>query len=351
MALGQKGLFLAAQARSIGASYAQLARAEASGEVRRVSRGVYAFGGAAPSRWEALMAVALVAGPGAVVSHSSAAAVHRFEYGTAYWNGAEGVKGGGGGDGRGGGGSDGRGSDGRRSDGRGGNGCVGARGDGGGLAEGERDGRRDRRVAELSFLPERLSRRAPPGAVVHLINDLAPIDIVERRGIRLTSPCRTFIDLAGRLGPVVSEKLLDEGLIRRRWSVDEISSCLERARRNLPGRSYIARLLALRAEDPRAESALEMKVYRILRTLPPYAAHYVVPIDGHDFVLDAAWPEKKVAAEIVGRSHRVASRSAFDRERWKLTLLAAHGWKVGHITATMSGHEILACMSSLLGLG
>jgi hypothetical protein len=43
------------------------------------------------------------------------------------------------------------------------------------------------------------------------------------------------------------------------------------------------------------------------------------------FVADTAWPLYKVAGEVVGRAHRVASRSGFDQERFKLTALAGGG--------------------------
>ena len=34
----------------------------------------------------------------------------------------------------------------------------------------------------------------------------------------------------------------------------------------------------------------------------------MIVVDKAVFVIDAAWPEKRVGAEIVGRAHRVASR-------------------------------------------
>jgi hypothetical protein len=305
----QRGLFSAAQATQLGASYAQLMRAESKGELRRVTRGVYAISGAPPSAWEPLVAVALLAGPGAVVSHGSAAAVHRFEYGTPL---------------------------GVPSFSR-----VAASGR---LEAGAGP------LVEVTFLPGARSHRPLKGAVTHFATDLGERDIVERRGILVTAPPRTLVDLAGRLGPVLTEKVLDEGLLVRRWSVAEVAESLGRARFNLAGRAHLAQLLALRSEEPSADSALEMAVYRALRELMPFEVHYCLSLEGYEFVLDAAWPPKKVAAEIVGRSHRVASRSAFDKERLKLNILAKHGWKLAHLTATMKKPEIVGTVSALLAL-
>jgi predicted transcriptional regulator of viral defense system len=67
IAASQRGLFSAAQASTIGVSNRQLVRAESSGALRRVRRGVYAMAGIDPSPWEQIVAAALAAGPDAVV--------------------------------------------------------------------------------------------------------------------------------------------------------------------------------------------------------------------------------------------------------------------------------------------
>lgn len=78
----------------------------------------------APSSWEEILAAALAAGPEAVVSHESAAAVHRFEYA-------------------------------------------------------------DVTAIELT-LPRNVHSK-PPGALVHRCTDLATCDFASRRGVLVTS--------------------------------------------------------------------------------------------------------------------------------------------------------------------
>jgi len=285
LAASQRGLFSVAQASAIGISNLQLLRAESSGALRRVRRGVYAMAGTALSPWEQIVAAALAAGPDAVVSHASAAAVHRFEYGS---------------------------------------------------------------LGTLELTLPRQGYSRPPGVTVHRSTDLAAEDIVERNGVLVTSAPRTLVDLAGRLGPALTEKLLDEGLIERRWTVEQLQDCLNRARQNVPGRDKLRELLALRAEEPNADSALETRVFRALQPLLPFELHFSTVLGGRVYVIDVAWPEDKVAAEVVGRAHRVASRSAFDRERRKLNELTAFGWKVAHLTAVMSPQEMIAAVRSLL---
>jgi Transcriptional regulator, AbiEi antitoxin len=286
LATSQRGLFSVAQARAIGVNNIQLLRAESSGALRRVRRGVYAMAGVVLSTWEQVVAAALAAGPAAVVSHSSAAAVHHFEY-------------------------------------------------------------RPFGAIELTLPRQGYSR--PPGVRVHRSTDLAVEDIVERAGVFVTSGPRTLVDLAGRLGPAITEKLLDEGLIERRWSVEELQDCLSRARQNVPGRDRLRQLLAVRAEEPNADSVLESRVFRALEPLMPFEVHFSLVLSGRVYVIDAAWPEEKVGAEVVGRAHRVASRSAFDRERRKLNELAAFGWRIAHLTAVMSAEEMITAVRLLLG--
>lgn len=282
IAAKQRGLFSTAQARCAGLAYHDLVRAESIGQLRRVRRGVYAVEGAPRSQWDDIMAAALAAGPSAVVSHGSAAAVHRFEFG--------------------------------------------------GNSE----------QVELT-LPRVASdaRSRPLGVTVHRSRDLGPLDMAVKNGVLVTSPARTLVDLTARLGVPLTERLLDEGIIGRRWSAQQVQDSLERTRPNLPGRAELERLLAFRLEAPLADSIFEARAYRALEPLKPYRAHYQIQLDDCIYVADAAWPDQLVAAEFVGRAHRVASRSAFDRERRKLTALAAAGWRVAHLVATMSDAELL----------
>jgi predicted transcriptional regulator of viral defense system len=282
IATKQRGLFSAAQARVAGLTYHELVRAELTGEVRRVRRGVYAVEGTPRSPWDDIMAAALAAGPAAVVSHGSAAAVHRFEFA------------------------------------------------GGG------------EQVELTVpRAARDARSRPRGVTVHRSRDLSSLDVLVKNGVLVTSQARTLVDLTARLGTSLTEKLLDEGIISRRWSAQQVQDSLDRTRSNLPGRAELEQLLAYRLEAPLADSIFEARAYRALEPLKPYEAHYQINLGDCIYVADAAWPGRLVAAEFAGRAHRVASRSAFDRERRKLTALAAAGWKVAHLVATMSDVELL----------
>jgi hypothetical protein len=249
LAQSQCGLFSAAQAARLGLGHAQLSRADRQGHFRRVRSGVYAVGGVPRSPWEPLLAAALAAGPCAIISHAGAAAFHKL------------------------------------------------------------DGR-----VVASQLPElivprdrhpRLSR-----VVVHRCGPLSSQDVTVRYGVLVTSAARTLVDLAGRYKLQALERILDENLIEHRFGVVELKRCVQRTTPNTPGRSKIQRLLTLRSEGPAADSVLEARCFEALRPLAPFKAHFVMGVGHNVYVLDAAWPDRRVAGEIVGRSHRVASRSA-----------------------------------------
>jgi hypothetical protein len=94
---------------------------------------------------------------------------------------------------------------------------------------------------------------------------------------------------------------------------------------------------------PRAERHHPLGVV-IHRTGPPSARR---PDSHAGSARDLGGAYRRVGAEIVGRSHRVASRSAFDQERRKLNALASAGRRNAHPTSTMSSTEILEAVQKL----
>ena len=286
LAESQCGLFSAAQAASIGVSLAQLSRAVRQGHLRRARFGVYCFVGAPAARWEPLISAALAVGPEAVISHSSAAAIQGL-YG----------------------------------------------------------------VTPPALSPEltvpRHYRPRLAGVTAHRCLQLSPRDVEAKCGVLVTSPARTLVDLASRYNLRVLGRILDEGLIERRLSVAGLKASSQRATANAPGKARIDELISLRAEGRLADSMLEARAFDALEPLSPFKVHFRLGIGRALYIIDVAWPNKRVGAEIVGRTHRVASRSAFDRERRKLNDLAAAGWRVAHLTSVMSPHEMVEAVRKL----
>ncbi|HLI24218.1 MAG TPA: hypothetical protein VKU91_04630, partial [Acidimicrobiales bacterium] len=130
-------------------------------------------------------------------------------------------------------------------------------------------------------------------------------------------------------------------------TVGMLEDALSRISPRRHGTRHLRQLLEHRRSEPTPDSPLEQRIYRHLQPLQPFVAHFQVVLGGRLAVLDAAWPEYRVAAEIDGRSWRAMSRSAHDRESRKLNALTAHRWSVAHLTTTMDQPE---CVGSVLEL-
>jgi hypothetical protein len=275
----------------LGITARALERALARGWIVQVRRGVYALAGHPTSAWHPLMAAALAGGPSTVISHGSAAAVHGFY----------------------------------------------------GFAPG--------RHTELSA-PANVHLRLD-GVTIHRMRDLTPDDIVERRGIRITSAIRTLVDIAATTNDHLLARVIDEGAIRRLWTADGIARRLDELRRcGRPGVRRLDRLLVSRVGERNADSALEQRVFRVLKPrVPPFVTHYPLTLNGETLIVDLALRDFKIAGEVEGREVRTMSRGAFDRGKLKANLLIAHGWRLVYFTSTMDDETIVRQVIALLPPG
>jgi hypothetical protein len=287
LAVEQHQLFTLAQAEGLGVSGESLRRAVAKGWLRRPRRGVYAFSGARSSVWEPAMAAVLGAGPGAALSHRTAAAIHQFP--EILWSGD----------------------------------------------------------VELSVPKSRQCRME--GVVVHRTSLLTPADVEERRGVLVTSPVRTLIDLAGVVEMSLLTAVLDEGALHRRWTYAEVAAGVDRVMASgRRGVGSLRQLVIPRVGTPIPGSALEREVLPMLAPFAPFEVQYAIVLEGQLVILDVAWPVWKVAAEIDGWEPRARSRSKFDRDRNRGNLLLAHGWRVAHLTSAMDQRTVLHSVGRLL---
>ncbi len=254
--------------------------------LRPVRPGVYAIE-ARPSRWEQAVAVGLLSGPGSALSHGTAAAIHHLH------------------------------------------GVVAPN------------------WPEISVPAPRHPRLSE--ATVHRVVHLDECDIEQRSGVGVTTPHRTIVDLATRLEAELLSRVIDEGTIARRWTVAELLDCTDRlSAHGRPGVPTLRHLLQARANEPRAESMLEVQMIRILAPFAPFETQYELVLEGRLIRLDIAWPWWRVAAEVDGWGVRSRSRTKFDEDRYRLNLLQAHHWRVAHLTSAMSPPRILRDVGRLL---
>jgi very-short-patch-repair endonuclease len=167
---------------------------------------------------------------------------------------------------------------------------------------------------------------------------LEPIDLNLVDGIRVTTPARSLIDVAGRLPRFRFEDVLDTALVQRIVTADRL-----RARAQdlwAPRRNGCAIVLELLDErDPGARGARnvwEAKVVRVARQLglPTPRVNHRVRVAGRVRYLDVAWPDVKVAIEFDGFVPH-STRRVFDEDRVRQNDLVADGWTVFRVTAPM----------------
>lgn len=182
--------------------------------------------------------------------------------------------------------------------------------------------------------------RPPSGIIVHT-SRLDRRDKGPLRGIPVTSPARTVLDLAAtrteeELFPLVERAVLD-GLVTDEHLRDSVVR--NRGRR---GAGVLGRVLDLGSAST---SALERRIAAILARsgLPPHRREYPV---GH-YRLDFAWPEQRLAVEADGRRWH-SSRDDFTRDRAKHNALLADGWRVLRVTWDDEPGPLVASLSGLL---
>jgi very-short-patch-repair endonuclease len=156
------------------------------------------------------------------------------------------------------------------------------------------------------------SPRRRPGVVVHRRPKLQEADVTERRGIPVTTPVRTMIDLAQVLDAGALERAVNEA--DRLELVDPPT--LLRALADYPGQRGVGALRALLGDRVfrLTDSELESRFLRLVRRagLPlPLTQQRV-----NGYRVDFFWPDLDLVVETDGlRYHRTPAQQARDRRR------------------------------------
>jgi very-short-patch-repair endonuclease len=183
--------------------------------------------------------------------------------------------------------------------------------------------------------------RARDGLSVRCLETLERDDISARRGLRLTAPARTIIDLAATLTASQLDPLLDAVLSRRLADEDAIRHALERVPDNHAGAATVRACLG---QTGLTRSQAERRLRSLLKAaeLPqPVANERIVGL-----MVDFCWPEAKLILEVDGfRFH--GGRAAFERDRRRDQRLAAAGFQVIRITWRQLEEEPMAVLARL----
>jgi hypothetical protein len=171
------------------------------------------------------------------------------------------------------------------------------------------------------------------------------------RGLTLTSPSRTWLDLASGVPPAALLAVTDQ-MLARGFPLDEFPRILARAAGR---RGVIAARRILPWADPLAGSPMESVLRWLVLDagLPRPVLQYVVRHRDGRFLgqVDLAWPEQQVIVEFDGDVHR--DRHVFVRDVRRQNGIVLAGWQVLRFTsADVLGREqaTLGTIAGALGL-
>ncbi len=267
LAASQFGVVERGQLRALGLSDPAIARRIRAGRLHRLRRGVYAVGHPVLGQHGRWLAAVLACGPDAVLSHAAAAAA---------W---------------------------------------------------------DLRASDAVFVDVTVpgpSRRRGPGLRVHRARSLAAHETATTRGILVTSPARTILDLAAtHRSERALERVLDRVEILRLTDVKALAAIAD-ARPGHRGAARLRRALADHVPGTtvtRSELEERMLVLCRERDLPqPRVNDSVAGLE-----VDFLFAEQRVVVEADSWQHH-RSRGAFERDRERDATLALAGHRVLRFT-------------------
>lgn len=164
-----------------------------------------------------------------------------------------------------------------------------------------------------------------PGVVVRRTLDLASHHRTEFRGLPVTTPARTAVDLAADVHVDHLDKVIDAVLVSRFATYEDLVDVgLNTGRRGRPGTVKFRAAMAIRGDGLMAKAtALERLGHLVLRRfgIPEPVPQYPIPWDPTRR-FDDAYPELAIAIEWDSRRwHTASSQMAADRARDREALL------------------------------
>ena len=164
--------------------------------------------------------------------------------------------------------------------------------------------RRDLRVGPLHLIVPNRRSIAIPGIRVHRSRTIAPIDVIVRDSIPVTTPTRTLVDLSPLLGAKALRELFEQAEYLEVLDRARLSALLARCR-GTAGLRALANLQPLPLSRVRSE--LERIVLTTCRThsLPLPAVN--VPLLGYE--VDFLWEDARLVVEADGGHHRGEQRA------------------------------------------
>jgi very-short-patch-repair endonuclease len=266
---GRHHVVTLAQLRSLGLSARAVRHRAASGRLRRLHHGVYAT--EAPSRESRWLAAVLACGPGAALSHRSAAAL---------W------------------------------------------------------GLYDRVPMTIDVTVRTRAGRSRQGLTVHRGGTLATSEVTTRDRIPCTTLARTLLDFAAVVDRRTLERAIDRAEMLRIFDLSTIHAALD-SHLGRRGTRALRTALAAYAEPAVTRSAAEEHFVALVHDAGLPRPRVNVPIaldDGTTYEADFLWRDARLIVEVDGRTYH-ARRAAFEHDRRRDRRLALAGFETRRYAA------------------
>jgi very-short-patch-repair endonuclease len=184
--------------------------------------------------------------------------------------------------------------------------------------------------------------RSRPGIRVHNVRS---IEWTTHRGIRVTTPARTLLDLAATVSADDLARAVEEARVLRLVTDASIHAILE-AHPRRAGTAALRRELNVEARMTR--SAAERRLLDLIRQAQLPLPETNVRVHGHE--VDALWRAQRLIVEIDGFDAH-GTRAAFERDRARDAQLVAAGHRVIRITWRQlrdEPHRVVATLAAAL---
>jgi hypothetical protein len=162
---------------------------------------------------------------------------------------------------------------------------------------------------------------------------LADDEMTVQRGIPVTTPSRTLLDLAAALDARQIERAVNEAEILRLTDAASLGDLVERHGR-CRGTRALRKILATHSIGATiTRSELEDRFLRFLddAVLPRPGVNVGLNLPDRWIEADCVWPAQHVIAELDGHASH-ATTAGFERDRARDRALQAEGWRVIRIT-------------------
>lgn len=182
-----------------------------------------------------------------------------------------------------------------------------------------------------AVIPHDMDPQPARGVIRHRSRQLDSIDVTMVRGLRITTPERTLLDIAASMTTWKLEAIVLQMRQRGQLDSEAVREQLDR-RPTLKGAGRVRAAMETLQVDG-SDSILERRVRTLLveAGLSPTTTPHPVRCGHRNLMVDLAFPVQRVAVECDGFAYHSAP-AAFERDRQRWSLLRQAGWTVIWVT-------------------